>query len=431
MSPRSGQVRAPLAAARQQVGMVHVRENVRLALDTLRTNKLRSSLTVLGVVMGVATVMATAAIVQGIRDQIVRTLEIAGPTTFYVVKVFSQTPLNPDRLPAWVRIRPDLTAREAETIARLPQIRYAAIWGQAFGRVEFRGARTGQATFMGADDGFTEIQGGELITGRWFTRAEMRSGAAVVVLDRKFAQRVFGEVNPIDHTVRLGGRPARVIGVYDPPGNIFAPPGSETAAIVPYLMLEHQFPLDKTNAVFIAVKPVAGVPMEEAQEAVIIALRSTRGLRPADRNNFDFITQDQILDTFNRITGVFFLVLIVLSSVGLMVGGIGVMAIMMVSVTDRTREIGVRKALGATRREILLQFLVEAATLTGIGGVIGVIFGIGFSTLIATFVRVEPGISPVLTSIAVVVSVGIGIVFGMVPAIRASRLDPVDALRYE
>ena len=423
--------RAALAAVRANVDMVHVRENVRLALDTLRTNKLRSSLTVLGVVMGVATVMATAAIVQGIRDQIIRTLEIAGPTTFYVVKVFSQTPLNPDRLPAWVRIRPDITSREAETIARLPQIRYAAIWGQSFGRVEFRGTRTGQATFMGADDGFTEIQGGELLTGRWFTRSEMRSGAAVAVLDRKFARRVFGEINPIDHTVRLGGRPVRVIGVYEPPGNIFAPPGSETAAIVPYLLLEHQFPLDKTNAVFIAVKPRVGVPMEEAQEAVMVALRSSRGLRPADRNNFDFITQDQILDTFNRITGVFFLVLIVLSSVGLMVGGIGVMAIMMVSVTDRTREIGVRKALGATRREILLQFLVEAATLTGIGGVIGVIFGIGFSALIATFVRVEPGVSPVLTSIAVVVSVGIGIVFGMVPAIRASRLDPVEALRYE
>jgi putative ABC transport system permease protein len=413
------------------IDVVHVRENVRLALGTLRANKLRSALTVLGVVMGVATVMATAAIVQGIRDQIVRTLEIAGPTTFYVMKVFSQTPLNPDRLPAWIRIRPDLTMREAEAIARLPQIRYASIWAQAFGRVEFRGARTGQATFVGADDGFTEIQGGELITGRWFTRGEMRSGAAVAVLDRKFAQRIFGELNPIDHTVRLGGRPATVIGVYDPPGNIFAPPGSETAAIVPFLMLDHQFPIDRTNALFIAVKPRPGVAMDEAQEAVMITLRSMRGLRPADRNNFDFISQDQILDTFNKITGVFFLVLIVLSSVGLMVGGIGVMAIMMVSVTDRTREIGVRKALGATRKEIMLQFLVEAATLTGIGGLIGIVFGIGLSAAAAAFVHVEPGVSPVLTAIAVVVSVGIGIVFGMVPAIRASRLDPVEALRYE
>jgi putative ABC transport system permease protein len=420
-----------MTRARVPVDLLHVRENVKLALGTLRTNKLRSALTVLGVVMGVATVMATAAIVQGIRDQIVRTLEIAGPTTFYVVKVFSQTPLNPDRLPAWIRIRPDLTPREAEAVARLPEIRYAALWGQAFGRVEYRGARTGQATFVGADDGFSEIQGGELLTGRWFTRSELRSGAPVAVLDRKFARRVFGETNPIDQTVRLGGRPARVIGVYEPPSNIFAPPGSETAAIVPFLMLDHQFSIDKTNALFIAVKPRAGVTVSDAQEAVMVTLRSMRGLRPADRNNFDFITQDQILDTFNKITGVFFLVLIVLSSVALMVGGIGVMAIMMVSVTDRTREIGVRKALGATRREILFQFLVEAATLTGIGGLIGIVFGVGLSTLAASLVRVEPAISPVLTVTAVIVSVGIGIVFGMVPAIRASRLDPVEALRYE
>lgn len=409
----------------------HVRENVGVALETLRMNKGRSALTILGVVMGVATVMATAAIVQGIRDQIVRTIEIAGPTTFYVMKVFSQTPLNPDRLPAWIRIRPDLSMREAEAIGRLPEVGYASLWAQAFGRIEYHGVRSGQTTFMGADDGFTEIQGGELIVGRWFTRAELRSGAAVAVLDRKFAERVFGQISPIDEVVRLGGRPARVIGVYDPPGNIFAPPGSETGAIVPYQMLDAQFTIDKTSALFIPVKPRPGVTVEQAQEAVIVALRSMRGLRPADRNTFDFITQEQILDTFNRVTGVFFLVLVVISSVGLMVGGIGVMAMMMVSVTDRTREIGVRKAIGARRSEIRLQFLVEAATLTGIGGMIGIVVGLGFARLAAGFVNVDPEVPMALTAVAVAVSVSIGIVFGMIPAIRASRLDPVEALRHE
>jgi putative ABC transport system permease protein len=409
----------------------NIRANITLAIDTLRLHKGRSALTILGVVMGVATVMATAAVVQGIKDQIVRTIEIAGPTTFYVMKVWSTTPLNPDRLPAWVRIRPDLTEREAEAIARLPEVSYASIWGQSFGRVEYRGMRTGQSTFMGADDGFTRIQGGQLITGRWFTRDELRSGTAVAVLDRKYAQRVFGEINPLDEWVRLGGRPAKVIGVYDPPGNIFTPPGSETGAIVPYKMVDQQFTLDKTNAVFIPVKPRPGVSVEEAQEAVIVTLRAMRGLRPAQRNSFDLITQDQILDTFNKITGIFFLVLIVLSSVGLMVGGIGVMAMMMVSVTDRTREIGVRKAVGATRREILIQFLTEAATLTGIGGVIGIFFGLLLAQLVGAFVNVDAGVPLVLTAIAVTVSVSVGIVFGMVPAMRASRLDPVEALRYE
>src|SRR4051812_34419337 len=196
-------------------------------------------------------------------------------------------------------------------------------------------------------------------------------------------------------------------------------------------MLDHQFTIDKTNALYIPIKPRKGVTTAQAQEAVTIALREMRRLRPADKNNFDLITQDQILDSFNKITGVFFLVMIVLSSVGLMVGGIGVMAIMMVSVTNRTREIGVRKAMGATQREILLQFLVEAATLTGIGGFIGIVVGLSLGRLITTFMNIDAGVPVVLTLVAVSVSVGIGIVFGMIPARRAARLDPIEALRYE
>lgn len=179
------------------------------------------------------------------------------------------------------------------------------------------------------------------------------------------------------------------------------------------------------------MKPKTGVTTAAAQEAVTVALRESRRLRPADRNTFDLITQDQILDIFNKITGVFFLVMIVLSSVGLMVGGIGVMAIMMVSVTNRTREIGVRKAMGATQREILLQFLVEAATLTGIGGLIGIIVGLSLGRLVTMVMKIDTGVPVVLTLVAVSVSVGIGIVFGMIPARRAAKLDPIEALRYE
>jgi len=196
-------------------------------------------------------------------------------------------------------------------------------------------------------------------------------------------------------------------------------------------MLDHQFQIDKTNALFIPVKPKKTVTAEQAQEAVTVALREMRSLRPGDKNNFDIITQDQILDTFNKITGVFFLVMIVLSSVGLMVGGIGVMAIMMVSVTNRTREIGVRKALGATHRAILMQFLVESATLTGIGGTIGIIVGLTLGRLVTTLMHIDAGVPITLTMIAVSVSVGIGIVFGILPARRAARLDPIEALRYE
>lgn len=408
-----------------------VRNNVAIALDTLRVNTLRSSLTILGVVIGVSTVMAMSAIVQGVRAQIIHTIEVAGPTTFYVLKVFSQTPINPDRLPKYVRIRPDLTVAEATRISRLPEVAYASMWGQATGRVEYAGARTQPVVIMGADDGYPEIQGGELIRGRWFTHAEVASGTAVVVLDESTADKVFGEISPVDKQVRLGGRPARVIGIYAPPGNIFSPPGQTIGAIVPYLMLDHQFRLDKTNAVYIPVKPRRGVSATAAREAVTVTLRLMRGLHPGEPNTFDLVTQDQILDTFNKFTSVFFIVMVVLSSVALLVGGIGVMAIMMVSVTDRTHEIGIRKAVGATHGEILLQFLVEAATLTGIGGAIGIVLGLGVARLISGTMHIEASPPIGLTVAAVAISVGIGVIFGLLPARRAARLDPIEALRYE
>ena len=408
-----------------------IQSNVQIALDTLRANKLRSSLTILGVVIGVSTVMAMAAIVQGIQDQIVRTIEIAGPTTFYVVKVFSQTPVNPDRLPKWIRVRPDLVEDEAARIRQLPEISYAAMWAQTNGRLTYGAQHTQMTLIMGADDRYQEIQGGELLDGRWFTQAELTSGANVAVLDENAAHKLFGRESVLDKEIRIGGRPARVIGLYAQPGNIFSPPGQDISAIVPYAMLDHQFTIDKTNALYIPVKPKKGVTTADAQEAVTIALRELRRLRPADKNNFDLITQDQILDTFNKITGVFFLVMIVLSSVGLLVGGIGVMAIMMVSVTSRTREIGIRKALGATKREILFQFLVEAATLTGFGGLIGILIGLAFGRIATMAMKIDAAVPIGLTIVAVMVSVSIGLIFGILPAQRAAKLDPIAALRYE
>ncbi len=406
-------------------------QNVAIALSAIRASKLRSGLTILGVVIGVSTVMTMASLVQGIRDQIVRTIEIAGPTTFYVLKVFSQTPLNPDRLPKYVRIRPDLVNDEAERIRNLPEIQYASLWGQVIARVEFGGTRTQSVAVFGADEGFTVIQGGELSAGRWFTRAEVTGGDAVVVLRDAIAEKVFGRLDPLGKLVRVGGRPARVIGIYVQPGNIFSPPGSEIGGIIPFRMLDAQFRIDKTNGLWIPVKPKPGISVSDAQASVTVALRSGRKLRPRDKNTFDLVTQDQVLDTFNSLTSVFFLVLIVLSSVALLVGGIGVMAIMMVSVTDRTKEIGLRKALGATTGDIRLQFLVEAATLTGIGGIVGVLAGAAVGKLVTVLLDITTGFPVTLTAVAVTSSIFVGVLFGLVPANRAAKLDPVDALRYE
>lgn len=406
-------------------------ENIRIAIDALRVSKLRSALTILGVVIGVATVMAMAAIVQGIRDQIVNTIEVAGPTTFYVMKKFSQTPLNPENLPRDVRIRPDLSEAEAARLRSLPEIAYASLWAQALARIEVVGVRTQPMAVFGADDGFSRIQGGELTVGRWFTHTELEGSAPVVVLEDETARRLFGREQALDRMVQIGGRPLTVIGVWSEPANIFSPPGQSVGAIVPFRFMDRHFTLDRTNALWIPVKPRAGVSVEDAQGAVTMALRELRRLRPADGSTFDLITQDQILDTFNNMTGIFFLVMIVLSGVALLVGGIGVMAIMTVSVTSRTREIGVRKALGASRRDILLQFLVEASTLTGIGGVLGIVVGLLFGRLVSLAMNIDAPVPLLLTVVAVMVSVTIGMVFGMIPARRAAAMDPIAALRHE
>ena len=406
-------------------------ENVGVALGALRVAKLRSALTILGVVIGVSCVMAMASIVRGIQDQILNTLEVSGPTTFYVMKVFSQTPLNPEALPKWVRVRPDLSQAEAERIAELPEIRYASLWAQVLNRIEYGGTRTGVGIITGADNGYTEIYGGDLSEGRWFTRTELAAGSPVVVLESDVAIKLFGHEEAIGKRVRVGGRPMTVIGIYQAAANIFEPPGQEQFAIVPYRLLDHQFTIDRTNALFIPVKPRAGVTVADAQGAVTMALRESRRLRPGEPSTFDMITQDQILDLFNKMSGAFFLVMIALSAVGLLVGGIGVMAVMMISVTERTREIGLRKAVGATRRDILQQFLIEAATLTGLGGIAGVLVGIGIGRLANAAMHID-AVPPLdLTLVAVVFSVGIGIAFGLLPARRAARLDPIEALRHE
>jgi putative ABC transport system permease protein len=407
-----------------------VTEGVTVALDSLRANKLRSGLTILGVVIGVTTVMAIASLVQGIRTQIFNAISAAGPTAYYVVRFWSQTPLNPDRLPYEVRIRPVLDAPDAEAIRRAPGIAYAGMWVQLFQRIEYQGARTQTVTVFGSDDHYMEIQGGTLLRGRFFNRSEL-NGGEVAVLEEETARVIFGRIDPMDRLIRVGPVSFRVIGIYQRPQNLFEPPGQQIGAVIPFETARRNYRYDETNSLFIAAKPDDGVSVPEAQDVTTAALRQARRLRPGMPNTFDLVTQDQILDVVSKFTNYFFIAMISLSSVALLVGGIGVMAIMMVSVTDRTREIGLRKAVGATRAEVMWQFLVEAATLTLIGGLLGVVVGM-LSGQILEWVFGWSSEVPVWSAVvATGVSVLIGLVFGLYPANRAARMDPVEALRHE
>jgi putative ABC transport system permease protein len=406
-------------------------EGVGIALDSLRANKVRAALTILGVAIGVMVVIAMASMVTGINRGVEKELESLGPKTFIVSRFF-QGGLNisdgSDELSPWRR-NPWLTVEEARIISRLPAIRDVAWREGTGGPVSYGDTKLASVNITGFSASWTAVQGGAMSAGRNFTDLEEAAGAAVVVLNEKLALDLFPGVDPVGKRVKIFGQSFDVVGVYTEPSSVF---GGEPS---PQCYIPHSTFTKVADYwrgwMDIAVMPTEAATVFEAQDQVIAALRASRGLKPAQENNFAVITQDKMLDSFNKITSGFFLVMLVLSSVGLMVGGVGVVAIMMISVTERTREIGVRKALGATRREIMFQFLVEAATLTLVGGVAGMILGGLIAVGVNKFTPI-PALVPMWSVVAAVIASTVtGVFFGLYPASKASRLDPVEALRYE
>jgi putative ABC transport system permease protein len=413
-----------------------VLEGVLIAFDSIRANKVRAALTISGVAVGVFVVVAMSGAVYGIKSSVGKDIAAAGPTSFFVFRrgdFFENCDGSDETCPS--RRNPRITLREAEAIGRLPSVGVVSPHLDGGSSFKYRDRSLSSARVNAYTPSWTEVVGGDIDPGRSFTAAEARNAARVVIVNDKLAERLFPPgTEPVGKIIALGGEPFQVIGVYHSPVSFIGTPtqesGDEPSAIVP--METGRRYLDMWEmGMDLTVRPRDGVHRDDAMDDVTAVLRSVRGLKPSAPNNFAVLGQDQVLKQFNDFTRNFFLIMIALASVGLMVGGVGVVAIMMISVTERTREIGVRKALGATRRVILWQFLVEAATLTCIGAGIGLIVGEVLTFVLRSATPVKASIPPVAIAMALIASAITGILCGLLPAIRASRLDPVEALRYE
>jgi putative ABC transport system permease protein len=406
-------------------------EGVVIALDSLRANKVCAALTVLGVAIGVAVVIAMASAITGINLSITRILESAGPKTFFVQRYFSgglEVSDGSDELSPWRRM-PWITPEEAEVIRRLPGVRDVNVGEYTRGPVGFERVDLKGIAIAGMSASWILVNGGTILEGRNFTPVEEAAGAQVAVINDKLAESLFPGRDAIGKKIKIFGVPFEVIGLHAEAASLFSN-ANEPRLAMPHSAFVKVADFEK-GWMEIAVIPTESATTIEAQDQVIAALRLKRGLRPSEPNNFAIVTQDRVLEAFNKITAGFFIAMIGLSSVGLMVGGVGVVAIMMISVTERTREIGVRKALGATRGEIMFQFLVEAATLTLVGCAIGMALGSAIAWAVRSFSPIPASIPLIAVVAALSASILTGVLFGLYPANKASRLDPVEALRYE
>ena len=409
--------------------MTPLLEGVGIALASLRAHKIRAALTILGVAIGVMVVMVIGALISGFDKGVSDMLASLGPTTFYVGRYWGGTAdEDPDDPNPWRR-RPPLTVAEAERLEHLPSISFVVVDENASADVAFENRTASAVSIQGRDADWPKVAGGDLYPGRSFSHVEDQANAYVAVVNEKLAGQLFGDRDPIGRRIKIARQPYEVIGVYRPPTGLFGE-GDQLQVLIPYGTLVKHVPYWYGWLDFL-VAPAPGVPVQSAIDDVTSALRVMRRLRPGEANNFDVVTQDKYLEVVNSTTLLFRIVMFTLSSVGLMVGGVGVVAIMMISVTERTREIGVRKALGAKRREILWQFLVEASTLTLVGGAIGMLVG-GLIAWALSHLTPIPAYVPIWSIVvALAASALTGIGFGLYPASRAARLDPVEALRYE
>jgi putative ABC transport system permease protein len=424
-------------------------EIVAMSIDTLRSNKMRSALTVLGIVIGITSIVGMTSLIRGFDTSLRDSIRELGPTTIYVQK-FGAISFSSGADFLDVIKRPNLTIEDARSIAREAEtlesvdVWLGAMGGDSASRIHYAGHRTKMLPVFGATETFAEVSFVALEVGRFFNQGDVEHRRSVVVLGHGPYESLFPNLDPIGKKVRINSHEFTIVGVLGKrpsPGGFDL--GADDFAVIPYTVHEKIWgKVPRTRAgntniaagfktAMIVVVPRDDVPRDEAMRDVEQIMRIRHNLKLDQANDFDLLTQDAMLKLWDQVSQATFLALVVISSIALMVGGIGVMAIMMITVTERTREIGVRKALGARRREILWQFLIEAVFLTCAGGVLGIIFGSGIGLTVHWISGFPVSLPWWSFALGIGFSATVGIFFGLFPAIKASRLDPIEALRYE
>jgi putative ABC transport system permease protein len=405
-----------------------LRDRITLGLETVRAHRLRSALLILGVAIGVATLMAMVAVLAGLGEKIKEDISSSDQVIVYVAKYeVMVTGADEESLS-----RPDVEPADAEAIERLaPAVSQAEYYIEAgnFTLFHYRGKRTRPCGLIGTGPRFHDFYLIPVAAGRYLTESDIEHRRRVCVLGHGPANDLFPNVDPIGKRVRLGDIEHEVVGVFAERKSLAGALGENFAAI-PYSTFRKDWK-DDFDEGYVIMTVAPGKTAAEVMEEARAVMRSRRGLVPGQRDNFAVFSADAIEELVGRITGPIALALVLISSIGLLVGGIGVMNLMLVSVTERTREIGIRMAIGARRRDILLEVLVEAGTLTGLGGVVGLILGGIGAAAVAAVTNFPAKLHPGMIVAGLLFSISIGLFFGLYPASRASRLDPVVALRQE
>jgi putative ABC transport system permease protein len=415
---------------------VELIENLSVAMDTLRARKVRSALTILGIVIGVTSVISVAAIVDGLNGEVKSRVEGLGSHTLFLTRI----PPNqgPGRLPQRIRIRKELRDDDARFIEdTCPAVAYATTFANRINysdqvdEVRYGDAHVERFFLRGVEPDYAEaLPLFTIAEGRFITQFDEDHARSVIVIGRAIADSLFPNVDPVGKQVRLDGRWYEVVGVFTPDQGLFSGFGVDQFACIPMSNFRKSFP--EITERFIAVAGKEEFAMSVVRDQVEEAMRRRRHVPHNAENDFEIANPDFLSKLWNQLTGALVLLTGIISSIGLLVGGIGVMNIMLISVTERTSEIGLRKAVGARKSDIRVQFLLEAVVLSGIGGIAGIILGAAIALVIRTTVPAVPAtVSVFWVVLGATISVSVGLFFGYYPANRAANLDPIVCLRYE